>query len=117
MSKKATPPKAHKLRRTSAPAGLRAAFSMITVDTVKPNTWATASANAAYPHAKRIVNTVLTDGDESTVVIELEHATASLFPNLQEEPALTTAQEAAFNVGFAACWLLMTTINGQGGAR
>ena len=114
-----TPTKARRFapkREATAPCGLRAAFSLITLDSVKP-TWATTAANAVYPHATRIVNTVLTSGDESAVINELENAVASLFPNLEGTPAVTTAQEAAFNVGFAVCWLLLTTVNGNGAAR
>lgn len=104
--------------RLTAPAGLRAAFSMIALDGVNPS-WATQATNATFPHAQRIVKTVLTRGDEGVVVQELTNAIRTTFPNLdrESEPAVTTAQEAAFNVGFAVCWLLLTAINGKETAR
>ena len=52
-------------------------------------------------HAVRIADAVLTTGNEGVVVKELEASTLSLFPNIEELVAPSTAQEAAFNVGFA----------------
>ena len=98
------------------PAGLRAMFSMLVLDGYKPIA-ATTATRAAYPHAIRIVDTLLTNGDEGILVKELEASTLSLFPNLQEPIALSTAQEAAFTVGFAVCWLLVMAVTGNDGAR
>jgi hypothetical protein len=100
-----------KTQTQAAPAGLRAAFLTLTLDNVKP-TWATTAANASYPHASNIVQTLLTGGDEPAVVEELDASVHSLFPNLDEEPTTATAQEAAFYVGVAVCWLLLTSITG-----
>lgn len=99
-----------------APAGLRAMFSMLVLDGYKPIS-ATNACHAAYPHAVRIVDAALTTGDEGIVVKEVEASTLSLFPNLEEPIAPSTAQEAAFNVGFAVCWLLMMAVSGRDGAR
>src|SRR5688500_1767007 len=96
-----------KRSRATSPEGLRAAFSM---------TFDGHFADAAFPHAQRIVTALTTTRDTDVQVDELARAVFSHFPNLGEPPELATAQEAAFNVGFATCWLLMRQVNG-GGAR
>jgi hypothetical protein len=94
-----------------APAGLRAAFAMMALDGVNRSA---ETATATYPHARRIVSAALTNGDEGAVVDELEAAAAAMFPNLENgDTPVSAAQEAAFNVGFAVCWLLLQAVNGK----
>ncbi len=85
---------------------------MITLDDYKPRL-ATTVATATFPLAVRVVDTLLTERNEMVVIDAIADSVTSLFPDLEGEPAVTTAQEAAFNVGFAVCWLLMMAVNGK----
>lgn len=110
-------------RRREAPAGLVAAFTMINRDNSTPIA-APETAAQVYPYALQILDLLhgrIDVDEEQDVAIgkALERATVErhgdCFDAAQENPELVG--ETVFYVGFAACWLLMTAVNGKDGAR
>lgn len=96
------------------PIGLVAAFTMIRDDEetlMAPLT----HALGAYPQAQRVIARLHGDSDDETHEIFADAADA-VFPGsnppASDEPFMV--EEAAFYVGFATCWLLMTAVNGGG---
>lgn len=102
----------------TAPAGLRAAFSMINL-TGYAAAAATVHANCTYTHACRIVDEIHSTGDETRVLQELQRAAASMFRDTDQPPHLepSMGMTSAFHTGFAVCWLLMMAVNGKDGRR
>lgn len=136
MSKKSATPargprqtatRAHRRQQTPAPAGLAAAFKLIQMDGFTSSA-AAGHADEAYPHACRIIRHLhgeLRPSDDNGVLIqtEIDEAARAMYSVIElgitDDPAENphSVGFAGFHVGFAVCWLLMTAVNGNGGAR
>ena len=108
---------------TAPPTGLVAAFTMVR-QTDERAIAAVRHAQASYPHARRIIDSLHdVTGDKGSqygdISDTLLQATDDLFSPLDEpsrnDPSM--ASQAGFYVGFAVCWLLLTAVNGQDGGR
>ena len=103
---------------TPVPPGLAAAFKLIQPDDASA-AWARAQATDTYPHALAFLAALETDGSIDDVIAratqeEHGHVLEGADADNAEWVANLTG-DTALHVGFAACWLLMTQING--GAR
>lgn len=105
MSKKQPKP-ATKKARNAAPTGLAYAFRLIDEAHV---------ADRIYPHAVTIIDHIDKD---LMIEDELMRAARAVFPPAKHDSSSGPKQTpelaalGGFYVGFAACWLLMTQING-----
>ena len=101
------------------PPGLAVAFKMLS-ESDHTNIAARSEAERYYPYARAFIEAVnTTDGDSASAVIKKatkrDHVHCFDDDEIAETPELTG--HTAFRVGFAACWLLMTDVNEQGGGR
>lgn len=107
---------ARRTRRTPqpAPAGLAHAFKLVQVDATAIA--AREDARLTYPHARRILDILHGDSQAGTDVAvqdELIAATQTMYGNVESGKDPCVAATAAFHVGFAVCWLLMTEMSGR----
>jgi hypothetical protein len=100
------------------PIGLRLALASVNTSDA---TGSAASTNAAVAHAAamRILRRLEAQHNEDAIHDEIAIAAKRLFRGAESDPAREPGMlsESAFYVGFAACWHVMTAINGKGGAR
>lgn len=96
-----------------APAGLVAAFRMIYVDGAT-SAFADMTADRYYPYARRAIDHLngRTGEDMESELLLAAEQVAGADRSLAEDPSIVA--DAAFHVGFAVCWLLMTQVNGGG---
>jgi hypothetical protein len=104
--------KSHKL---TAPAGLRAALSMVRQDSEKAVS-PLLTANC-IPHAQRVVQILGTTGNDRALADTLKAGAAAMYPGIGDELDAETHAEAAFLIGYAVAWLLMMAVSGKAGAK
>ena len=92
-----------------APAGLVQAFQLLRESDTTP-AYALQKAAEVFPVAQRILRELQSDADQRAVDEILNSATDAMFPDwnapAHTEPEL--AQTAAYYIGFAVCWLLLS---------
>ena len=101
-----------------APIGLRLAFAAIN-DEGATSTAAAWRADNAYPAAAQVIARMHQDDPNDDVINQEIAAVARRMYSSDQDPVSEPSMvgSAAFCLGFAACWLVLTAINGNGGAR